>query len=108
MMKIILTGIFIFIFIILFCAAMAYLFDFFKSISQFIEKRKCKKIKNEINGLTPNQIRAILGFNPINHPKYKTAREMLENWPEGCPKPTNDEIRKYFGFQLEKEENDGN
>lgn len=44
MMKIILTGIFIFIFIILFCAAMVYLFDFFKSISQFIEKRKRKKI----------------------------------------------------------------
>lgn len=44
MMKIILTGIFIFIFIILFCAAMAYLFDFFKSVSQFIEKRKRKKI----------------------------------------------------------------
>lgn len=44
MMKIILTGIFIFIFIILFCAAIAYLFDFFKSISQIIEKRKRKKI----------------------------------------------------------------
>lgn len=43
-MKIILTGIFIFIFIILFCAAMAYLFDFFKSISQIIEKRKRKKV----------------------------------------------------------------
>lgn len=43
-MKIILTGIFIFIFIILFCAAMAYLFDFFKNISQIIEKRKHKKI----------------------------------------------------------------
>lgn len=43
-MKIILTGIFIFIFIILFCAAMAYLFDFFKNISQIIEKRKRKKI----------------------------------------------------------------
>lgn len=54
MMKIILTGIFIFIFIILFCAAMAYLFDLFKSISQFIEKRKRKKIikkQNKINWL---------------------------------------------------------
>lgn len=43
-MHIILTGIFIFIFIILFCAAMAYLFDFFKNISKIIEKRKRKKI----------------------------------------------------------------
>lgn len=43
-MNIILTGIFIFIFIILFCAAMAYLFDFFKNISKIIEKRKRKKI----------------------------------------------------------------
>lgn len=44
MMKIILTGVFIFIFAILFCASIDYLLDLYKSISQFIEKRKRKKI----------------------------------------------------------------
>lgn len=44
MMKIILTGIFIFIFIILFVLQWRIYLIFFKDISKFIEKRKRQKI----------------------------------------------------------------